>query len=903
MKHALLHTKLQIPPVAPDIVPRNRLLTLLDEGGRRPLALITAPAGYGKTTLASCWANACGCPFGWVSLDREDDDLRQFLAYFLAAVQKAFPGIALGTEALLEAGQLPPEPVLSRYLLNDLYGLPEPFVLVLDDFHRMTDPSISGLVSDLLKHPARFLHLVLLSRTDPPLQVAPFRGRGLVTEVRASDLRLTLAEATAFMDKLLPVNVDDATASVLESKTEGWAAGLRLAGLYLQGGQDPRKKAMELSGISYHIADYLLAEVVSRLDSDTVSYLLETAVLNRFCAPLCRYMHQRRSFSHRKDSAEAFIDRLVESNLFTLGLDSDGYWFRFHHLFRELLNGMLKKVKTSQEIADLHRTAGAWFAENSYIEEALHHFLASGDTAEAVQLVMDNRHDLLNSSQIIRLERLLAMLPEGVSSEHPLVATTRAFITIEHGNYAGALKWAVQAQKMLDGLSPGARGLRELRAEVLVLNGLMALFSGSPDGGRLYSAEVFGQLPEQAVFMKAYEVGVSSCFHQMRRDRGHVDAMTKEALFNPEWPTNIQARIYFHLCIALYMDGDLSGVMQMVAACRRFVGVAPFHHTRAYAHYFQGVAAYLQNDLKGAEGHMLKVLEIRHTANASYVAEAGFVLSCIYLAWGDETTAELVREQVITHCRQNDHAVAEAVAMAFEVETAVRSDDLLKAKQLCARADFNRRPPLWFFYVPQLTPIKCLLQDGSKEALQQARSRLRLLDGRLREINRINVRIEVSALLALVCGKQGDEVAAADCLETALALAEPGNWVRSFVDLGEPMVTLLDRLIGDGPVRPFAKRVLEACGARSPVLDPSVPRAPAKPQALDQGDVEFLTRRESEIVPLLAEGMSNKEIAGILCVSEGTVKTHLKNIFKKLGANSRIDALNRARESGQFIAN
>ncbi|SCY18679.1 LuxR C-terminal-related transcriptional regulator [Desulfoluna spongiiphila] len=900
-KNALLYTKLQRPPVAPDIVRRSRLLSLLEEGRQRPLTLISAPAGYGKSTLASRWAAACDWRVAWLSLDGEDDDLRQFLTYFLAAVQEAFPEYRFNTEVLLDAGQLPSGTVLARYLLNDFNGLPEPLGLVLDDYHYITEPLIHEVVSALLKHPARPLSLVVLSRSEPPLPVATMRGRGLVTEIGASDLRLTMAEAAAFMERLLSAGVDESTVSILEAKTEGWAAGLRLAGLYLDGRSKPREDAQKLGGGTLHIAKYLLAEVVSNLDSDTIFYLHETAILDRFCAPLCWYMHQQRFTSQGRENAEAFIEGLVENNLFTLALDGEGYWFRYHHLFRDFLNGMLEKDVSSEEIFALHRAAGNWFAENNLLEEAVHHLLASGDISGAVALVVGKRHDLLNSSQIIRLDRLLGMLPESACAKDPLVATTRAFICIEQGNYAGAQGWMDEAEDRLEGHLQGLGAHIELTSEVRVLHNLMGLFTASADRSRFYARDAFGELPAQAIFIKAYEVGISACFYQMRREQRQVDFVIKEALANPKWPANIQARIYFHLCIALYMNGDLPGVMRTVSACRRFVGDASFHHTRAYAHYFQGVASYLQNDLKEAETDLLNVLDARHTANASYVAEAGFILSCIYLSGGDETAAQLVREQIITHCRRNGHERIASIALGFEAETEVRQGNLEKARRISAHTDFNGRPPLWFFYVPQLTPIKCLMAEATQESLDQAYTRLRELEGRMHSINRVNVYIEVSALLALVCHMQGDGVAAKGYMTVALDLAEPGGWIRSFVDLGPSMTALLTCFVSDHNEHFFGQQVLAACLESGTVGEASARSSAIRKQAFVQGPVNLLTQRETEIVPLLAEGMSNKEIAEILNVSEGTVKTHLKNIFRKLGANSRIDALNRARELGLFI--
>jgi LuxR family maltose regulon positive regulatory protein len=391
MKPSILYTKLQRPPVAPDIVSRNRLTQLLDEGRKRPLSLISAPAGYGKSTLASHWTATYDGPCGWVSLDKSDNDLRQFLNYLVAAIQPLFPRIELSTKALLAADRLPDAVEMARHLLNDLHQLPASFILVLDDYHSITAPSIHDLVAALLAHPAQALHLVLVTRRDPPLPIAAMRGRGLVTEIRMSDLRFTSTETAAFLNRTPTVAVDDTTAALLETKIEGWAAGLRLAALYLHNHKDLDQCVGELSGNSRHIAEYLVSEVLARQDPEIAAYLAETSILDRFCAPLCRRLHQKPSNGRSRQTeigAEQFIQWLMKANLFVIALDDKGDWFRYHHLFQDFLRGVLRKKNTPDRIAELHRTAGHWFAENDLIEEAIRHLLAAGDTAAAIRLVV-----------------------------------------------------------------------------------------------------------------------------------------------------------------------------------------------------------------------------------------------------------------------------------------------------------------------------------------------------------------------------------------------------------------------------------------------------------------------------------------------------------------------------------
>ena len=904
MKYALLHTKLNRPSVAPDIVPRDRLIKRLDQGRKRPLTLISAPAGYGKSTLASRWIASCDYPCAWVSLDKNDNDLHQFLSYLLAAIQQVFDKIHLRTETFLGADRLPPTDELARYLLNDLHQVPEPFSLVLDDYQRITETSVNDLVAALLEHPAQTIHLVLLTRKDPSLPIATLRGRGLVTDIRASDLRFTPDEAAAFLSRMLDIAVDDATATLLEAKTEGWAAGLRLVGFYLKGHKDLKLRVEELSGSSLHIAEYLVAEVLSRQHPEMESYLLETSILESFCAPLCRKMHQ--AGSHKRSgkpeiSVEQFIQWLVDANLFVVTLDDEGYWFRYHHLFRSFLKGVLHKQRTADQIAELHRTAGNWFAENDLIEEATGHLMTAGDSSTATQLVIDHRYELMNSSQFVRLIRLLKQLPKKAVAESQLLATTQAFIGLDMGNDEDMYQFTQKALQMLEALSPQSEVDTVFKGEVSVLQSFIEMIMGDAEIGLVHAQEGLNDLPENAMLIRSLGVGVLSGCHQMMGSTKRAVTVIKEALSNPIWPANIQARMLIELSMIQYMAANLVGAMNASQECLQAIRDLPFFHTRAFANYLLGAGRYLRNELEAAESVLLKVLDDRHALNPSYVAHAGFILAYICLSQGNEVAAARVLDQIVAHCRESENATVLSIIRAFVAEFALRRGDFPQAHQICKHADFDVRPPLWFLYVPQLTPIKCLLAEGTEDSLKKAHTRLIEWEERMRRINRINVRIETAALLALVCHLQRDEAVALQHLQTALDLAEPGGWSRIFVDLGMPMIDVLKILVQHQPGQAYAQQTLEACQAERRRKASSEPDATSKPRIYERPPHNLLTRREIEILPLLAEGLSNKEIAARLRIAPVTVKTHLQNIYKKLNTKNRIEALKKSREIGIII--
>jgi len=903
---SILFTKLQQPAVAPDILPRARLLEKLDKARQRPLTVISAPAGYGKSTLASRWVAACECPSAWLSLDESDSDIHMFLSYVLTAIRSLFPKAKLQTETFLEATSLPPAPELARYLLNDLHQISEHFNLVLDDYHHIQrGASVNDLLTYFLSHPPQGMHLVLLTRQDPSLPIASMRGRGLMTEICASDLRFTPDEAAAFLSRTLNVTVDQTTAALLEVKTEGWATGLRLAVLYLQGQKDLKRSLQQLSGNSRHIAEYLMAEVVSKQHPEMVSCLLKTSILNRFCAPLCRQMHQIGNHGHDEKpevGAEQFIQSLADTNLFVVALEMEGYWFRYHHLFHDFLKGELYKQYPKEVIASLHRRASCWLNENGLIEDAIEHLLAINDTSAAMLLILDHRYALMNTSQYFRLRRLLARLPENAIADNPLLVSTRAFIGLNMGNDADVHAFTQKAIEMLAKISPESEAYSLLKGEVLILQGLAdLLFNGVAETALARVQEAFEYIPDSALMIRSVGIGTIAASHQMMGNRQQAVAVIRDALSDPTCPANLRARLHFYLTVILHFEADLCGAMTAARECLQTIGNLSFVHTRVIANYFIGTIHFLQNNCEAAQSSLLKVVADRLAANPFYVAHAAFNLANIYLSQGNEKAAERVLEQGKAYCRVSDHLTLLPVFQAFEAEFALRRGDIKGAKHRSQHADFDVRELTWFLYIPQLTPIKYLLAKGSHDGLQDAHNRLVRLEELMRRINRKSVLIEILALRALVCHKQRDEAAALQNLQNALDLAEYGNWIRTFVDMGMEMIELLDCLIQQQTGQTYAQQVLKACQAEHSAKASVALDATSKAQIFESRSQTVLTQREIDILPLLADGLSNQEIAARLHIAPVTVKTHLQNIYKKLNTRNRIETLKRSRELGITI--
>jgi DNA-binding NarL/FixJ family response regulator len=374
----ILRTKLHRPTLSPDLVPRSDLVARLDELRRRPLTLVSSAAGYGKSTMASQWLEAWDGPYAWVSLDENENDLRRFINYLLAAIRNAFPGACGTTRSLLQAPELPPVSDLSCYLVNDLANIEGPFILVLDDFHKIHEKSVHNLVAALLTYPPQNLHMLLLTRRDPLLLTSLLRGRGQVNEIGTADLHFTVAETLVFLKNTLGLSVDEKTAETIQEKLEGWPAGMRLMSQSLKHSGDLDHLLAGLKGGFAAIVDYLVTEVLSHQPPEMARLMAATSILNHFCAPLCDALHELDAEPGKGEmNGDEFIARLQKDNLFLVALDTEHRWFRYHHLFQHLLQDQLNRHRSPEEIAALHSRAKAWFAENDIIDDAKKHTMAA----------------------------------------------------------------------------------------------------------------------------------------------------------------------------------------------------------------------------------------------------------------------------------------------------------------------------------------------------------------------------------------------------------------------------------------------------------------------------------------------------------------------------------------------
>jgi LuxR family transcriptional regulator, maltose regulon positive regulatory protein len=718
-------------------VTRPRLLAQLDRGLAQGLILISAPAGYGKTSLVVDWltqrsrlgqrstlGQRPGLITAWVSLDENDNDLDSFFRYLTTAVHNTYAPArpCANTQALLGAPQPPPVETIAGTLINDLTGLPRPLLLVLDDYHLITHPAIRQVMATLVRHLPDTLRLLLITRMDPTLPLLTRRrAQQQLLEVRAADLRLAMDEARAVLTQISGADVDEATVTLLEEQTEGWAIGLQLAGLSLREQEDPAAFVRTFQTRHHRlIMDFLLDEVLAAQSQPVLDFLLKTSVLERLCDPLCATV-----VGEGVGDKQPLLADLASSGLFLVALDEERTWYRYHRLFRDLLLRRLAQVWGPDKTAGLHRQAGTWLAGHGFTEEALRHFLAAGDVNAAAVLVEERRHDLLNQGETHRLARWLGSLPEEVIARHPALLQLKAWVLRWQANFPAIPALLQEAEALLgqekDMLAGESVTPDILRAERDVLRAEMAFFQNHFHQSLAFARSALERLPRHYFFAR----GLTVLFQLMAlKNSGQTEVALRQL---NAWLADEQFQHYALRHALLLAAGGIYGSLgdlkrlEQVGRSLLKLGLdleKPLSIT--WASHFLGHVYYQWNRLEEAFTHWSAVPEWRYQSHFRPFHEAMLGLALLHHTRGDQAQA-----------RQTLDTLTQ-VSLEMNQLQFIPELEAFRARLACCAAMWRRpsigrraalspaRMPLWFWETNELTRVKVLMAQGTDSSRQEA---------------------------------------------------------------------------------------------------------------------------------------------------------------------------------------
>jgi LuxR family transcriptional regulator, maltose regulon positive regulatory protein len=893
MVAAILVTKLYLPSPRPGMVPRPSLVARLNDGlaGGRKLALVSAPAGFGKTTLVSEWVAGCGRPVAWLSLDEGDSDPAGFLHYLVAALQTIADDIGAGTLAALQSPQPPATELILTTLLNDIAAMPHRFILVLDDYHRIDSEAIDHALAFLLDHLPPRMHLVIATREDPPLPLARLRARGQLTELRAADLRFTPVEAAEFLNRVMGLSLSDGDVAALETRTEGWIAGLQLAALSMQGHQDTAGFIQSFTASHRFVLDYLVEEVLQQQPESIQTFLLRTSILDRLCGPLCDAV-----LLNPSSSGQETLDHLEHANLFIVPLDSERRWYRYHHLFGDLLR---QRLGTPPELPTYHRRASEWYEANNDLAGAFSHALAAGDFERAARLAEAAWPGMERGFQIDAWLDWVKKLPDGVVASRPGLCVMLGRALKDLGDVEESETWLRTAERALaNATSEDEAG--KLPATIALIRGDNAQIVGDQIGAVRYTELALQLAPEDDMFLRAHAAITLGFTHW---STGDLEASLR-ALY--AWVENMEKMGNREFAIAsafagadmLVILGRLSEAEKALRGAIESAAAQGSDAETVTAHHHLGLAliAHERGEDAAAARHLATAGDLgQRTTLIDWRHRWNLALARLKESAGEWAAAlDLLDEAGRVY-------VKNPIPIQRPVE-AMKTRIYLKQGRLDKAAAWARERGL--------SVTDEVAYPGEYEYLTL--SRLRLAERDFTGVDHLLERllaaaeaqkrtgsvIEILVTQALVHQAQGDQVLAFTALERALALAEPEGYRRIFVAEGEAMRRLLLKFKSDNekqaahPLRGYVDAIVAAFSPPAMISTQSA--------STNQGAVfiEPLTNRELEILRLIAEGLSNAEIGRRLYLALSTVKGHNLRIFSKLQAQNRTEAVARARELG-----
>ncbi len=894
MTSDLLSTKLHRPAVPSGRIARPQLVRRLNDGLRtgRTLTLFSAPAGFGKTTCAGEWLDSSDRPVAWLTLDEADDDPGRFFLYLVAALQQAGPAIGREIEGILRAGSLPSAGIILTTLSNDILELDLPFILALDDFQMIQDPAILQVIEQLVVNPPPPLHLVLLTREDPPLPLARLRANNRLSEIRAADLRFTSEEAGTLLRGTLGLNISAEDVLLLDERTEGWAAGLHLAGLSIRGRADPSAFIRTLSGGHRHILGYLTEEVLNRQTAADQEFLVQTSMLERLSGGLCD------ALTGRADGRET-LERLYHANLFLVPLDDEGRWYRYHQLFAEMLADRRKSFP-AEITAGFHRRASEWYAREGMAGEAVRHALAAGDYAAAVIQIETHAMDMLMQWHVKTVDGWMRAIPAGWSARSIRANLAFAWIHMIRGEPLKAAPHLAQLQALFAESQPAELEDPSLNAKWLAIQAMMLNARGMVAEGLVLGRKALAIAPETDPQVRCLvHLAIAGSCEPLDDSPGMEHAFAEIVRYGREAGNSVYELLGISgLALIAIKQGRLHFAYELADAGIRQMersGSLPPVATAVYGEL--GTVCYQWHQLDEAHHHFRRAIQVGMLAGFND-AELfhGVILSRLHLIEGNLQAAEQEIRKSFDRMRIEAPVVVREEVIAQQVRIDLALERLADAERIMQAEGFSFAGG---FSAPDSLPGRtsgALYTAALRILLYRARSSdsktgleagLALADRLIAEAVRrrlVFYEMELHLLRAQLHSVNKNDRSAREDLKAALVLGEPEGYVTIFIEEGAGIGEILSGLKRENALAAVSPDYVDTI-----LTGINIP--PESRTAETASMIARLTVRELEVLRLMAQGLRYEEVAERLVISLNTVRSHVKTIYGKLGADNRTRAI------------
>ena len=920
MTDTLLKTKLFIPPTRTQLVTRPRLMEQLDAGLNYKLTLISAPAGFGKTTLVSSWIhelkqvdhNADKVKVCWISLDERDNDPIIFWQYIVAAFQTISPTIGEVVKSMLDSMSAFATEVVITMLINEIVDQhpgtlqSQPTILILDDYHLINNQSIHTSLNFLLDHLPHFMHLVITTRADPPLQLSYRQGRSEVNQIRTAELSFNTEESVEFLNTLMGLELSQKDIRTLENRTEGWIAGLQLAAISLQDQSDKQNFVSAFAGDDRYIADYLIDQVLQYQPARIQDFLLKTSILKQLCAPICR------TLTGQDDSQET-LNQLEKGNLFLSPLDNRREWFRYHSLFADLLMQRLRMSYSEEQISKLHLLASEWYEIRGELIEAIDHAILGGAHSRAAQLIEQRSEEIFEQFQLNTLVNWIQVLPQNIRESRPALNMIYAWALLALGQFKETEDCLQEIEnaigetsdvspQILEKLEANARGAL---LEILTIRSVIAINQFDIPKTLELSQLVEPWLIDNEqphLFNPALSLRTVVLFNLGLAYEFSGDDLAAETAFQEAADLSIEQENIHILPVAISHLGQLQVLQGQLHQAKKTYQQALTSGAKITGKHspIAGIAEiglgnlyYEWNDLERSYHHHQAGIELGKQWNNSEILLAGYLGLCLLeKSQGNFVGAFALLQELEVILKDNQAQMLLPSVHAFRARLWIYQENTADANRWLQSANLQLDGALTYLQESDFITYARFLIAGQKwddaEVLIS-----RLLE--FADSGKRNARIiELLILQSLVRQGRGQSRLAEETLARALAIAEPEGYIRSFLDEGPALVAILYKLVlNEASVSTYARKILRDFGMQE--------TATKEKEISKNGLIEPLSDRELEVLQCLVEGLSNREIAHKLTVSLSTIKTHTRNIYGKLGVNSRTQAIAQAKTWGLIL--
>ncbi len=895
IKYKVLFSKFHRPQIMADYILRTKVIQKLESNAIKPFSLISAGAGYGKSIAVSQWIEQTQYPTSWISLDSEQNDMRIFLSYLVMAINKLFPDSMANTGLLITAPSLPPAKEISHTLINEMCDLDEDFILVLDDYHKITRNEIHLLIDQWLLFPPPCAHLCMITRRDPPMELKSLKLADRVTEIRMEDLSFSNTEIVELFQQSKNMDLSNDSVNLIQQKTEGWIIALRLTSLIVDDSDELKKTFISLKGGIHSVFDYLLQEVFNKQPEHIQDLLLMTSILNRFCVELIDEIGDKQAKSEDLNfDRKEFISWLNRFNLFIISLDSDQKWFRYHHLFQDFLQMQLKVHKNKNDIKNLNIRASQWFENNKYLTEAIEYAIKGNDNDRAIRIIKENWEQRIENDEWIMVDHWISSLPEKTISQSVNLLLAKIWIEMRRHQINRFPALIEQIEKSSGELSKGEKGHLEFAKCPITY------FTGDPEKASQHAQRALKLIPEKYACFLSDTAGWHTpiLISLGKGDRAIEIADEAIKVINSSSESVQLTRRMMHPNFVYITRADLPSLKERI---ERFFKISDISsYMLGFGWYFKGAISWWGFDQHLAIQSFTNCIDHRFHSVGRQAMDSYICLALSLQEMNNGVEAERVLREGIEFAQDIGDQVSISVGFSGKARLNLLNGDLDKAEEWLNQTEPNSLDysMLWWVEVPEITRCRILIARGAKKDLQSA---VRLLEEyRLFSESIYNSMrtIDILVLESLVFNKLGQEDEALKNLKTAIQLSAPGEWIRPFAesihDISDQLLELKKQAVNPG----FIDKIYEVVEKVRKVKEQVTEGSEQLRNKTKQEKLTALTASELKVLECMAKGLRNKEIADKLFNSEETIKKHIYHMFQKFQVKNRLSLVSKAKEEG-----